>query len=336
MKIIKLTLILTGMVLWMQGFGQITLLHEDFGAEGTTASAELIAPSSYDLDPAASYLSSEAVAINYYGVDNTSEEKYEGASGGNFFLLGNNWNASGVTLTWANLDVTNYSLLDDIVFGCAFAGGNNDAWTGNWLFNLQYSFDDVVADPENATWQNFDLISNASGWPDPQDAGGANWSMVTVNTDLNIAANDRLSIRIKSNGNYDYHFDDLKFVVKTPNSGMERVTIAKETFGPSQYFKGPASDYGNYTNGDVLVFNDYGVHYQNYGDDITTSYDGNSNDGNWWITSEDDGGVSRDTLVFSLDTREYADVQLQFGFTFWGGTPGNMIGLRYTADSVNW
>lgn len=327
---------MTGMVLWLQGYGQVTLLNEDFGAEGTTASDVLIAPTSYDLDPTATYLASEAVAINYYGVDKTSEGKYDGASGGNFFLLGNNWNADGVTLTWANMDVANYSLLDDIVFGCAFAGNGNDAWTGNWLFNLQYSFDDVVADPEAATWQNFDLISNASGWPDPTVAGGDNWSMVTVNTDLNIVANDRLSIRIKSNGTFDYHFDDLKFVVKTPSSGMERVTIAKETFGASQFYKGPASDYENYSNGGVLTFIDYNVHYQNYGDDITTTYDGNSNDGNWWISNKDDAGVSRDTLVFSLDTREYADVQLQFGFTYWGGTPGNMIGLRYTADSVTW
>ena len=73
-------------------FSQIILLNEDVGAEGSYASASTEPPTSYDLDPVATYLSTEAVAINYYGQDNTSAGAYDGASGGNFFLLSNNWN----------------------------------------------------------------------------------------------------------------------------------------------------------------------------------------------------------------------------------------------------
>jgi len=51
------------------GQAQIVLLNEDFGANGTIASAELLSPDQYDLDPVATYLATEAVAINYYGTE---------------------------------------------------------------------------------------------------------------------------------------------------------------------------------------------------------------------------------------------------------------------------
>ncbi len=182
-------------------FPQIILLNEDFGAEGSNASSSLEPPASYDLDPVATYLSNESVTINYYGQDKTSEGAYEGASGGNFFLLSNNWSESGLTLTWANMDISQYSELSIIEFGVAFSGGPNAAWTGNWLFSLEYSFDDVVNDPDNATWYGIDLSEKASGWPDPEVAGGDNWSKVVVEAGINLLGEENLSVRIKSNGN---------------------------------------------------------------------------------------------------------------------------------------
>lgn len=318
------------------GFSQIILLNEDFGAEGSYASSSLEPLASYDLDPVATYLSTESVAINYYGQDNTSDTAYDGASGGNFFLLSNNWNESGVTLTWANMDISQYSELSIIESGVAFSGGPNAAWTGSWLFSLEYSFDDVVNDPDNATWHAIDLTEKASGWPDPQVAGGDNWSKVVVEAGINLLGEDTLAVRIKSNGNFDYHFDDFKLTVKTPITGMERISIAKETFGPGTFYRGPANEYENYSNAGKLSFNDYQVHYQNYGNTFDFSYAGNSNDGNWWISDDDADGVPEDTLVFSVSTNEYADIQLQFGFTYWGGTPGAMVGVYYTTDSITW
>lgn len=328
--------LMSGLLLISQGFSQIILLNEDFGAEGTFATASLASPDAYDLDPVASYISTDSVVINYYGQGITSEGKYEGASGDNFFLLSNNWQESEIVLTWANMNVSPYSELDIIRFGCAFSGENNDAWTGSWMFNLEYSFDDVVNDPENAAWYGIDLITKATGWPDPQNSGGENWSLVTVDAGINMMGEDLLSVRIKSNGIYDYHFDDFKIIVKTPTSGMERMSIARETFGPSGFYRGPASEYDGYTNSGKFIFNDYQVHYQNYGNTFSNNYEGNSNDDNWWITDDDADGVSEDTLVFSVNTSEYADVQIQFGFTYWGGIPGNMVGVYYTTDSLTW
>lgn len=314
---------------------QILLLNEDFGANGSFASAEANPPSSYDLDPAASYLETEGLVINYYGNDIMSTGKYTGASGDNFFLLSNNWALSDVVMTWANMDVEEYSELSEIKFGCAFAGGANAAWTGNWLFSLQYSFDDVLNDPGNATWNNIDLISSATGWPDPEVAGADLWSLVSVDAGINLNGIDLLSVRIVSNGNFDYHFDDFQLYVKTPSSGMERSVIAKETFGPNGFYRGPANEYTGYSNGGSMVFNDYQVRYQNFAS-FTNNYDGNSNDGDWWISQQENEGVREDTLVFSLNTLLYADVQLEFGFTYWGGVPGNMVGIYYTTDSVEW
>ncbi len=310
---------------------QITLMNEDFGPSSTAAQNQ--AAGLYDLDPAATYLPGEVVTINNYGSSNTSEGKYEGASGENFFLLTNNWSDAGTVLTWANIKVTGYSALTRISFGCAFSGGANDAWLGAWMFSMQYSLDDVAADPENATWNNIDL-SGATGWPDPTVAGADNWSLVSVPvTGVNLNGADKLSFRIKSNAAADYHFDDLKLEVKTPSSGQERVDIARETFGPSGYFKGPANAYEHFTNGGTMTFNAYAAHFQNYGNTFPNSYTGNTNTGNWWITDKNAG---EDTLVFTVNTEQYADVNLEFGFTYWGGTPGSMMGVAYTTDSLEW
>jgi hypothetical protein len=335
MKKISLLLIIS-VLFYLTTLSQIVLLNEDFGAEESFASPSLATPAAYDLDPVASYIPTDSVVINYYGLDKTSEGKYEGASGGNFFLLSNNWQESDIIHTWANMNVTAYSELDILQFGCAFSGGPNDAWLGSWMFSLEYSFDDVINDPENANWYGVDLIANAAGWPDPQTAGGENWSLVNVDAGINMIGEDLLSVRIKSNGTFDYHFDDFKIIVKTPTSGMERVSIAKETFGPKTFYRGPANAYSGYTNGGKFSFNDYQVHYQNYNNTFTSTYEGNTNDDNWWITDDDADGVAEDTLVFSVNTSDYADVQLQFGFTYWGGVPGNMVGIYYTTDSVTW
>ncbi len=307
---------------------QITLLNEDFGPSSTAAqnqSADL-----YDLDPVATYLSGEIVTINNYG--STSEGMYESASGENFLLLTNNWNDPATIITWANMNVSPYSGLTGIRFGCSFSGGANTAWLGDWMFSMQYSFDDVANDPGSATWNNIDL-SGATGWPDPAVAGSDYWSVVTVPVNgVNLNGVDHLSFRIKSNSVADYHFDDLKLEVKTPSSGQERTEIAKETFG-GVFYRGPASSFTGYTNGGKMTFGTDTAHYQNYGDNISNTYPGNSNDGNWWIT---DASKNEDTLVFTVDTRDYADVNLQFGFTYWGGIPGTMLGVSYTTDSLEW
>ncbi len=117
---------------------------------------------------------------------------------------------------------------------------------------------------------------------------------------------------------------------------MERISIAKETFGPGSFYRGPANEYENYSNAGKFSFNDYQVHYQNYGNTFDFSYAGHSNDGNWWISDDDADGVPEDSLIFSVNTNEYADIQLQFGFTYWGGTPGSMVGVYYTTDSITW
>ena len=311
---------------------QITLLNEDFGPAST---AGIYLPAtSYDLDPVAVYLNTDTVSINNYGgATATSAGMYDGASGENFFSLTNNWANANTVLTWANMNVTNFSELTQIQFGVAFSGGANNSWTGAWLFSMQYSFDDVVADPVNATWHNIDL-SGATGWPDPSVAGADLWSLVTVPVSgVNLNGVDHLSFRIKSNAAADYHFDDLKLEVKTPTSGQERVDVARETFGPKGYFAGPADTYTNYSNGGKMTFSADTAHYQNYGDAITNSYPGNSNDGNWWIT---DKKGHQDTLKFTVNTEDYADVNLEFGFTYWGGVPNTMVGVAYSTDGNTW
>ncbi|HYW97349.1 MAG TPA: T9SS type A sorting domain-containing protein [Bacteroidales bacterium] len=309
---------------------QITLLNEDFG---TQESAGIhLAATDYALDPVASYLDTDTVTINFYGADKPSTGKYEGASGENFFLLTNNWSDPNTVLTWAYMDVSSYSELTYVKFGCSFGGGANDGWVAGWLFSMQYSTDDVVADPDNAIWNNIDL-SGATGWPDPQTAGGTVWSYVTVPVSgVNLNGVDKLSFRIKSNAAADYHIDDLKLEVKTPTSGQERTTIAKETFG-SGYFRGPANTYEGYSNGGTMTFSKDTAHYQNYGNTFTNTYEGNSNDGNWWITDTEN---NEGTLVFTVNTEDYADVNIQFGFTYWGGVPGSMLGVSYTIDSTEW